>query len=66
MILEILNGDLYIMCFAVGAMFGSLVSLFTDSIVAQVIVFRFLLSVEYILVAACCDKIPASVKRQKK
>lgn len=41
MILEILNGDLYIMCFAVGAMFGSLVSLFTDSIVAQVVVFLF-------------------------
>ena len=43
MILEILNGDLYIMCFAVGAMFGSLVSLFTDSIVAQVYCFPFLL-----------------------
>lgn len=39
LILEMMNGDFYIMCFAIGSFCASLVSAFTDSIVVQVIVF---------------------------
>lgn len=39
LILEMMNGDFYIMCFAIGSFCASLVSVFTDSVVVQVIVF---------------------------
>ena len=39
LILELMNGDLYLMCFAIGSFCASLASAFTDSIVVQVIVF---------------------------
>ena len=39
LILEMMNGDFYIMCFAIGSFCASLSSAFTDSIVVHVIVF---------------------------
>ena len=39
LILEMMNGDFYIMCFAIGGFCASLASAFTDSIVVHVIVF---------------------------
>ena len=50
MILELTNGDLYILCFAIGAVCGGIASLFTDSLVAQIVIFAVcsLLSVIFI------------------
>ncbi len=50
LILELTNGDLYVLCFAIGAVATALVSLFTDSLVAQIIVFSVfsLLSIVFI------------------
>ena len=39
LILEMMNGDFYIMCFAIGSFCASLASGFTDSVVVQVLVF---------------------------
>ena len=39
LILELTNGDLYVLCFAIGGVFASVASLFIDSIIAQIIVF---------------------------
>ena len=39
LILELMNGDLYLMCFAIGSLCASLASAFTDSIVIHVIIF---------------------------
>lgn len=50
LILELTNGDLYILCFALGAIGGAVASLFTESLVTQIIVFAVctLLSVFFI------------------
>ncbi len=50
LILELTNGDLYILCFALGAVGGAVASLFTESLVTQIIVFAVctLLSVFFI------------------
>lgn len=50
LILELTNGDLYILCFALGAIGGVVASLFTESLVTQIIVFAVctLLSVFFI------------------
>lgn len=39
LILELTNGDLYVLCFAIGSVFASVASFFTDSIITQIIVF---------------------------
>lgn len=39
LILELTNGDFFILCFAVGGLCASLVSAFTDSLTIQIIVF---------------------------
>lgn len=39
LILELTNGDFFILCFAIGALGGVVTSLFTDSITAQIVVF---------------------------
>jgi membrane protein implicated in regulation of membrane protease activity len=39
LILELTNGDLYVLCFSIGALCAMVASLLTDSIVAQIIVF---------------------------
>lgn len=39
LILELTNGDLYVLCFAIGSVFASVASFFTDSIITQTIVF---------------------------
>lgn len=39
LILELTNGDLYILCFSIGALCAMVASLITDSIVAQIVVF---------------------------
>lgn len=50
LILELTNGDLYILCFAIGAVCSGVASLFTDSLVAQIVIFAVcsLLSVIFI------------------
>lgn len=50
LILELTNGDLYILCFAIGALCGAVASLLTDSIIAQIVIFAVcsLLSVIFI------------------
>ena len=39
LILELTNGDLYVLCFSIGALCAMVASLVTDSIVAQIIIF---------------------------
>lgn len=39
LILELTNGDLYVLCFAIGGVFASIASAFVDSIVIQIVVF---------------------------
>lgn len=39
LILEMTNGDFYIMCLAIGSLSASIASAFTDSLVVQVIIF---------------------------
>ncbi|MBO4660224.1 MAG: NfeD family protein [Prevotella sp.] len=39
LILELTNGDLYVLCFSIGALCAMVASLLTDSIVAQIVVF---------------------------
>lgn len=50
LILELTNGDLYILCFAIGAVCSGVASFFTDSLVAQIVIFAVcsLLSVIFI------------------
>ena len=50
LILELTNGDLYILCFSIGGVCTAAVSVFTDSFVAQVIAFSVfsLLSIVFI------------------
>lgn len=39
LLLELTNGDFFIVCFAVGGLFASISSVFTDSLTIQIIVF---------------------------
>lgn len=39
LILELTNGDLYVLCFSIGALCAMVASWLTDSIVAQIVVF---------------------------
>lgn len=39
LILELTNGDFFIMCFAIGSVFAAVASVLTDSIIVQIIVF---------------------------
>lgn len=39
LILELTNGDFFIMCFAIGGLFAAVASVFTSSIVVQILVF---------------------------
>lgn len=39
LILELTNGDLYVLCFAIGGVFASVSSVMTDSFIIQIIVF---------------------------
>ncbi|MCR5077693.1 MAG: NfeD family protein [Prevotella sp.] len=39
LILEMMNGDFFIMCFAIGGFCASAVSVFTDSVTVQVVLF---------------------------
>ena len=54
LILEMMNGDFYIMCFAIGSFCASLASAFTDSIVVHVISLCHFLGIEYILSTTDC------------
>ena len=39
LILELTNGDFFIMCFAIGSVFAAIASVVSDSIIVQIIVF---------------------------
>lgn len=39
LVLELTNGDFFVLCFAIGGLAGVLVSLVTDSLVGQIVVF---------------------------
>ena len=39
LILELMNGDFFIMCFAIGGVCAAIASVFTDSLIVQILIF---------------------------